>query len=312
MARARKRHAAGRERRAPWSDSAAAEALRAMPEAVVVCDREGRIVAANDALHSPARLRRRQARGPQAREARPRGPPRPAPHPPRRLRRRPRPGRPPWGTHLPGPTARWPAGPRRHRGGEPQLRRRSAVAGVGAGPRRPRRRRHPDHPAGRPLRGHGPGPRRRAPRRQRPGALRRGVRRHHRPRRHHPGLGGRDRRRRGVAHGGERAPGRVGRRPRRPPRRRSPGGAGRHPRLHGGRARPLPRACLRRRPVRTGGPDRFALRAPAAPGRGDDRGADAGEPTRVGLHRRGRHRAGVAGGRGVGRPRPAGPPRRRT
>src|SRR6478609_11590953 len=51
MVRARKRHAAGRERRAPWSDSAAAEALRAMPEAVVVCDRDGRIVAANEALH---------------------------------------------------------------------------------------------------------------------------------------------------------------------------------------------------------------------------------------------------------------------
>ncbi len=51
MARARSRKAAGSERPPRWSDSVAAEALRAMPEAVVVCDREGRIVAANEAVH---------------------------------------------------------------------------------------------------------------------------------------------------------------------------------------------------------------------------------------------------------------------
>ena len=51
MARARSRKAAGSERPPRWSDSVAAEALRAMPEAVVVCDRDGRIVAANEAVH---------------------------------------------------------------------------------------------------------------------------------------------------------------------------------------------------------------------------------------------------------------------
>src|SRR3954470_1978553 len=52
MARARTAKAAGSERPTRWSDSVAADALRSMPEAVVVSDRRGRIVAANEALHT--------------------------------------------------------------------------------------------------------------------------------------------------------------------------------------------------------------------------------------------------------------------
>ncbi len=51
MARARKRAGEG-DRRPAWSGSVAAEALRAMPEAVVVCGTDGRIVAANEAMHT--------------------------------------------------------------------------------------------------------------------------------------------------------------------------------------------------------------------------------------------------------------------
>ena len=51
MARSRKRAAEG-DRRPRWSGSVAAEALRTMPEAVVICGDDGRIVAANEAVHA--------------------------------------------------------------------------------------------------------------------------------------------------------------------------------------------------------------------------------------------------------------------
>ena len=52
MARARTRNQRREEPRSPWSGPVAAAVLDAVPEAMVVCGPDGRIVAANDALHA--------------------------------------------------------------------------------------------------------------------------------------------------------------------------------------------------------------------------------------------------------------------
>src|SRR5690349_8286106 len=51
MARARTGEQRQEGPRSPWSGPVAAEVLEGVPEAAVVCDADGRIVAANPALH---------------------------------------------------------------------------------------------------------------------------------------------------------------------------------------------------------------------------------------------------------------------
>ena len=312
MARARSRKAAGSERPPRWSDSVAAEALRAMPEAVVVCDRDGRIVAANDAVHELLGYPEGKLVGRRLEKL--------VPEDLRDLHR----------THREAFVEQ--KGPGAHRAGRLfKARHRDghlvpvdvAIANLRAedGPLSLALLRGLDDPstAGKQItqladlyavmaralvRG--------AARRVRGRPVRRRLRRRHRPRRGQPGLGGRDRRRRGVAGGGERPAGRGRRRPGRPPRRRRAGGHGRHHGHVGGRARPLAGAGLPHRPVRPAGPGRFALRAPAASGRRHHRRAGVREPRDLGLHRRGRHGARVAGRRGLLRPRRARPARARA